>query len=442
MSKKKADGLKSQYYSIILDSIADGVFTVDRRWRITSFNKAAERITGFSREEAIGQFCYEIFRSDQCFERCPLRETMETGREIVNREVQILDRFNREVPLSVSTALLRDERGRVIGGVETFRDLSALKELEGEVKEKYSFGDIVSRNPRMLEIFKILPEVASSDATVLIVGESGTGKELLAQAIHDLSPRREGPLVKVNCAAVPETLLESELFGYVKGAFTDAKRDKPGRFKLAEGGTMFLDEIGDMPLALQAKLLRVLESKEYEPLGATHTERADVRVLAATNKDLEGMVKEGTFREDLFYRLNVFKIELPPLRERKEDIPLLLEHFIERFNRKTGKEIKGLTEEALRLLLDHPWPGNVRELQNVIEHAFILCKDRWIKPEHLPQYLQAPPSTPPRGSLREVERELIEKALRRHGGNITEAARELGIHRTTLWRKLKRYHLL
>ncbi|HEX15679.1 MAG TPA: AAA family ATPase, partial [Deltaproteobacteria bacterium] len=330
----------------------------------------------------------------------------------------------------------------IIGGVETFRDLSALKELQDEVREKYTFGDIVTRNPRMLEILKVLPEVAVSDATVLIQGESGTGKELFARAIHDLSPRKDGPLVKVNCAAVPETLLESELFGYVKGAFTDAKRDKPGRFKLAEGGTIFLDEIGDMPLALQAKLLRVLESKEYEPLGATKTERADVRVVAATNRDLERMVKEGQFREDLYYRLNVFKIALPPLRERSEDIPLLVEHFIAKLNRKTGKDIQGLNEEAMRLLLDHPWPGNVRELENVLEHAFILCKDRWIRPEHLPEYLRKGDTVISGGSLRQMERELIERTLKSCQGNISHAARQLGIHRTTLWRKLKKYNLL
>jgi len=442
MGRKKRITLKRSDYAIILDSIAEGVFTVDLQWRITSFNRAAERITGFNRDEAIGQYCYEIFRSDQCFERCPLKETMETGKTIVDREVRILDRYNREVPVSVSTALLRDEDGEIIGGVETFRDLSALKELQDEVREKYTFGDIVTRNPRMLEILKVLPEVAVSDATVLIQGESGTGKELFARAIHDLSPRKDGPLVKVNCAAVPETLLESELFGYVKGAFTDAKRDKPGRFKLAEGGTIFLDEIGDMPLALQAKLLRVLESKEYEPLGATKTERADVRVVAATNRDLEQMVKEGQFREDLYYRLNVFKIALPPLRERSEDIPLLVEHFIAKLNRKTGKDIQGLNEEAMRLLLDHPWPGNVRELENVLEHAFILCKDRWIRPEHLPEYLRKGDTVISGGSLRQMERELIERTLKSCQGNISHAARQLGIHRTTLWRKLKKYNLL
>jgi len=438
---KRKIPLKKEYLATILDSIADGVFTVDRNWRITSFNRAAERITGFEREEAIGQYCYEIFRSDHCLERCPLRETMETGKEIVNKEVRVLDRFNRTVPVSVSTAVLRNERGEIIGGVETFRDLSLLKELEEEIREKYTFQDMVSRNPRMMELFRILPDIAQSDVTVLIVGESGTGKELFAHAIHKLSRRKDGPLIKVNCSALPETLLESELFGYVRGAFTDAKKDKPGRFKLAEGGTIFLDEIGDVSAAVQVKLLRVIEQKEFEPLGATYTEKVDVRIIAATNRDLEEMVKAGRFREDLYYRLNVMKVELPPLRERRDDIPLLVEHFIQKYNKKMGKEIEGVSEEAMRLLLNHPYPGNVRELENIMEHAFILCKSRIILPEHLPHYLYAKTPSLPAASLKEWEREIIKEVLRRSGGNITRAARELGIHRTTLWRKMKRYQL-
>jgi len=438
---KRKIPLKKEYLATILDSIADGVFTVDRNWRITSFNRAAERITGFEREEAIGQYCYEIFRSDHCLERCPLRETMETGKEIVNKEVRVLDRFNRTVPVSVSTAVLRNERGEIIGGVETFRDLSLLKELEEEIREKYTFQDMVSRNPRMMELFRILPDIAQSDVTVLIVGESGTGKELFAHAIHKLSRRKDGPLIKVNCSALPETLLESELFGYVRGAFTDAKKDKPGRFKLAEGGTIFLDEIGDVSAAVQVKLLRVIEQKEFEPLGATYTEKVDVRIIAATNRDLEEMVRAGRFREDLYYRLNVMKVELPPLRERRDDIPLLVEHFIQKYNKKMGKEIEGVSEEAMRLLLNHPYPGNVRELENIMEHAFILCKGRIILPEHLPHYLYAKTPSLPAASLKEWEREIIKEVLRRSGGNITRAARELGIHRTTLWRKMKRYQL-
>jgi PAS domain S-box-containing protein len=425
--------------TIILDSIADGVFTVDSEWRITSFNRSAERITGFTKEEAVGQYCYEIFRTNVCLEQCALHETMATGQNIINKELNILAKGNEEIPVSISTAVLRDEKGKIIGGVETFRDLSLIKELDREIHEKYSFHDIISKHPAIVSIFRILPDIARSEATVLIQGESGTGKELFAQAIHQLSPRKEGPLVKVNCSALPETLLESELFGYRKGAFTDATRDKPGRFQLAEGGTILLDEIGDIPLGIQAKLLRVLEAKEFEPLGGTRTIKADVRVVAATNKNLQKLVTLGQFRNDLFYRLNVVKIDLPGLKERRMDIPLLIEHFIAKFNKKTGKEIKGVTDEVMNLLMNYPYPGNIRELENIIEHAFILCKGTSINQEHLPGYLhehKAPIEI--RKSIRKLEEEHIIDTLHKCGANLTEAAKELGIHRTTLWRKLRR----
>ena len=275
---------------LILDSIADGVFTVDQEGRITSFNKAAERITGFSKEEAVGQYCHEIFRSNLCFEACALKHTAETAETIINLEVNILNRANKEVPISISTAVVRDDSGNVVGAVETFRDLSLIKELHKEISRQYSFQDILGRSKAMLELFQILPDIAKSDATALIEGESGTGKELFAAALHNLSTRNDKPLIKVNCAALPETLLESELFGYKKGAFTDARRDKPGRFHRAHGGTIFLDEIGDMSKGTQVKLLRVLEQKEYEPLGSNKTERVDVRIIAATNRDLMEMM--------------------------------------------------------------------------------------------------------------------------------------------------------
>jgi PAS domain S-box-containing protein len=425
--------------NIILDSIADGVFTVDKEWRITSFNKSAERITGFSRSEAIGQYCYEIFRTNVCLEQCALRETMETKQNIINKELNILDKYNQEIPVSISTAVLRDKKGNIIGGVETFRDLSLIKELDKEIHEKYSFQDIISKHPSIISIFRILPDIARSEATVLIQGESGTGKELFAQAIHNLSPRREGPLVKVNCGALPEPLLESELFGYRKGAFTDAKRDKPGRFQLAEGGTIFLDEIGDIPPGIQAKLLRVLEGKEFEPLGGTTTLKADIRIVTATNKDLSKLVKQNQFRDDLFYRLNVVKIELPSLSKRRTDVPLLIEHFIAKFNKKIGKEIKGVSEEVMNILMNYAYPGNIRELENIIEHTFILCKGSHILKGHLPRYLlEHETAVPEKKSIQKIEEEHIIHTLHTCGGNLAKAAEELGIHRTTLWRKLKR----
>jgi PAS domain S-box-containing protein len=434
---------------LILDSIADGVFTVDHEGRITSFNKAAERITGFSKEEAVGQYCNEIFRSNLCFEACALKHTAETTEPIANLEVNVLNRDNREIPISISTAVVRDESGNVVGAVETFRDLSLIKELRKEISSSYSFHDILGRSKSMLDLFQILPDIARSDATVLIEGESGTGKELFAAAIHNLSTRKERPLIKVNCAALPETLLESELFGYKKGAFTDARRDKPGRFRQAHGGTMLLDEIGDMSKGTQVKLLRVLEQKEFEPLGSTKTEGVDVRIIAATNRDLMEMMHRREFREDLFFRINVIRLSIPPLRERREDIPLLIDHFMERINLKQSKQIKKVSPSALRILLNYDFPGNVRELENIIEHAIILTKGIEIQPRNLPSYLRSKQIEPPARAkiseeqdlavLERVERDLIASALERNGGSTAAAAKELGIHRTTLWRKMKRY---
>ena len=434
---------------LILDSIADGVFTVDQQGRITSFNKAAERITGFSKEEAVGQYCHEIFRSNLCFEACALKHTAETTEPIVNLEVNILNRDNREIPISISTAVVRDESGNVVGAVETFRDLSLIKQLRKEISNSYSFQDILGRSKSMLELFQILPDISQSDATVLLEGESGTGKELFAAAIHNLSSRKHQALIKVNCAALPETLLESELFGYKKGAFTDARSDKPGRFRQANGGTILLDEIGDMSKGTQVKLLRVLEQKEFEPLGSTKTERVDVRIITATNRNLMEMMHRREFREDLFFRINVIRLNIPPLRERREDIPLLIDHFMERINLKQSKQIKKVSPSALRILLNYDFPGNVRELENIIEHAIILTKGIEIQPRNLPSYLRSKQIEPPARAkiseeqdlavLERVERDLIASALERNGGSTAAAAKELGIHRSTLWRKMKRY---
>ena len=439
----------SSWTSLILDSIADGVFTVDHQGRITSFNRAAEKITGFSKDEAIGQYCHEIFRANTCFEACPLKHTAETTETIINLEVNILNRDNKEIPISISTAVVKDHEGKVVGAVETFRDLSLIKELHKEIYRQYSFQDILGRSKPMLKLFQILPDIAQSDATVLIEGESGTGKELFATAVHNLSSRQGKPLIKVNCAALPETLLESELFGYKKGAFTDAKKDKPGRFRQAHGGTIFLDEIGDMSKGTQVKMLRVIEQKEYEPLGSNKTERVDVRIIAATNRDLMEMMHRREFREDLFFRINVIRLTIPPLRERREDIPLLLDHFIERINLKQSKQIKKVSPSALKTLFDYDFPGNVRELENIIEHATILTKGIEIQSRHLPSYLtrkhEVSPAfaSLPEGEdmsvLENVERDLIVRTLERHRGRTAAAAKELGVHRSTLWRKIKRY---
>ncbi|NQT85790.1 sigma 54-interacting transcriptional regulator, partial [bacterium] len=297
---------------------------------------------------------------------------------------------------------------------------------------------------RIQEIFNILPDIAESDSTVLIEGPSGSGKELFARAIHNLSARRDGPLVVVNCGALPDTLLESELFGYMAGAFTGAKADKPGRIALAEGGTLFLDEVGDTTPALQVRLLRALQEREYEPLGATAPVQADVRVIAATNKPLAELVGQGDFRQDLFFRLNVLKIELPPLAHRREDIPLLAEHFLEHLSRTRGKPLPRISDEVLGLLLRYDYPGNVRELENIIEHAFVLCREPEIQPGCLPRdFLEAAARGPAlgarRGSVEEAEVRLIREALARHEGHRGKTAAELGIDKSTLWRKMKRY---
>jgi len=425
---------------IILDSIADGVFTVDQDWLITSFNRAAEKITGVPREEAIGQRCKDVLKADICEKDCCLRKTMKTGEQIINKKVAIINAEGHKLPVSISTALLRDQKGKLLGAVETFRDISVEEDLRKAVLQKYNFADILSKNHKMLQLFDILPDIAAGGSTVLIEGESGTGKELIARAIHNLSPRRKTSFVAVNCSALPDTLLESELFGYKAGAFTDAKKDKPGRFKLAENGTLLLDEIGEITPAMQVKLLRVLQEKTYEPLGATQSVEHNVRVIAATNKNLEDLVRQGRFREDLFYRINVFKITLPPLRERMEDIPLLIDHFISRFDLLQKKEIEGVSQEALSVLMAYTYPGNIRELANIIERAFIFCKEGRIEKKHLPESLFASPPQKIRtdaSSLRDVEAAWLINALQKNNWNCRETARQLGIHKSTLYRKIK-----
>lgn len=431
---------------IILESISDGVFTVDHEWQITSFNRAAEKITGIPRDQAIGKYCWEILRSNMCERDCALRRTMKHGKSLIDTSTHIFTKDGRRIPVVVSTALLKDMDGEILGGVETFRDMSLVEELRKELEGRFQVGDIISRNPAMHMIFRILPQVAESESTVLIQGETGTGKELLARAIHDLSPRRNQPFVAVNCGAFPDSLLESELFGYKKGAFTNATKDKPGYFAAAEGGTILLDEIGDLSPAFQVRLLRVLQDRIYQPLGATETVKANVRVIAATNRSLTDLVEKGTFRRDLFYRVNVVRLDLPPLRQRKEDIPMLVKHFIGRLNRLQGKAVAGISQEALSLLMFHDFPGNIRELENIIEHAFVLCPKGQIEPQCLPESLKATAAVQTAGgnmdaTLESTEIRVILEALERNHYNRLVTARELGMHKSTLFRKIKRFRI-
>jgi transcriptional regulator with PAS, ATPase and Fis domain len=329
-----------------------------------------------------------------------------------------------------------------VGGAETFRDLSIIEELRTQVRGRFQVGDIVSRSTAMRRLLDVLPRIADSESTILLQGETGTGKELVARAIHRLSGRRDGPFVAVNCGALPDSLLESELFGYQAGAFTGATKDKPGRFALAHGGTLLLDEIGEVSQALQVRLLRVLQERQYEPLGATRSEEADVRVIAATHCDLAAQVESGAFRRDLFYRIKVMKLQLPPLRERREDIPLLVQQFVDAFNAIQNKQVTGVSHDVLGVLTAHDYPGNVRELQNIIEHAFVLLREGRIELEHLPGELVPVASTRREGcklieTMKAIEARAIKEAIERNDGNRLAAARELGMHKSTLFRKVQ-----
>ncbi len=440
MKKKITLGVAEE----ILESISDGVFTIDLDGRITYFNRAAENITKMSRKEAIGRLCSEVFRSSMCGKNCPLKYTLEHGKPIIGQSGYIINAMGEKVAISVSTALLKDAKGKIIGGAETFRDLSEIENLRSQLKQKYKMGNLVSRSKKMQELLEILPLIAKSPSTVLILGETGTGKELIARTIHELSDRKDKPFVAINCSAIPESLLEAELFGYTKGAFTGAIKDREGKFEMADGGTIFLDEIGDMPLSLQGKLLRVLQERAFERLGSNKTLRVDVRIISATNKDLKEMVKKKEFRDDLYYRLNVVKIEVPPLRERKEDIPLLVDHFISHFNKLLNKDIKEISPEALSLLMAYDWPGNIRELENVIERAAILCLNDVIDVMHLPEEIISKNVSRHRDiktTKQLIEKEVIISALKQNNFDPIKTAHSLGIHKTTLYRKLKKLNI-
>jgi PAS domain S-box-containing protein len=436
---------------IILDNLDIGIFTVDRSGHITFFNTAAEKISGFNRRDILGEPCTIIFEAGDAQELCLLRETIVDGVSRGSRRGKMNTRDGVTIPIRANYMALRNEKGTVVGGLTTFHDLTLIHQLDQAMRDRYTYHDMIGKSPVMQKIFEMVNVVAATDATILIEGSTGTGKDLLAKVIHFASRRSDKPFVKVNCAAIPDNLLESEMFGYVKGAFTGADRDKTGRFQEADGGTIFLDEIGDLPLPLQAKLLRVLEDKEFYRLGSRHTVKVNVRIISASNRNLENLVAKRLFREDLYYRLNVFRIELPELRHRRVDLPILIGHILRRLSAANGSRLPEVSEKVMEILLNYNYPGNVRELENILEHALIICQEDTIQLTHLPEYLQARPSArkaislgiaEPASPPENEERAELVAALQKFSWHRQKAASALGMDRTTLWRKMKKYGFL
>ena len=448
----------------IIDEIPMGILVLDQQRRVITMNRALEALTGFYREEAAGIGCHHILRSRICFKECPLIK-LDTNSEPVSYESDIINKARQRIPIRLTMAPIIDMSGNITGFLEAVEDTRAMNNLEAETYQAFSFSHIIGKSPKMEKLFQMLPLIAQNDSSVLITGETGTGKDMLAEAIHDSSSRAKGPFIKVNCGALPATLLESELFGHRKGAFTGAVENKPGRFRLAQNGTLYLTEIGDLPLPLQVKLLTFLDDKIVYPLGSSKGVHVDVRVIAGTHRHMEQMVKVGEFREDLLFRLNVVRLHLPPLREREEDLRLLIDHFLNSFSMHFGKSIKGFTNKALTLLKSYSYPGNVRELRNIIEYSVNICQDERIDIDHLPAYLTETPQEPTvyeaspgtdqskvaekpklKDNLQgdnwpEIEKQMILDALYNAGGRRGRAAELLGWGRSTLWRKMKEYKI-
>ena len=431
-----------------LDNLDIGIYTVNRGGLVTFFNDAAERISGHSRKQLLGEHFSVLFGDLPTKDPSLMQTAMSTGRPQQNRRGKIMDSDNVPVPINAKYLALKNEKGAIVGGLATFQDLTLVSQLSKAIRERYTFHDMIGKDPAMQKIFAMVHAVAASDTTILIEGPTGTGKDLLAKVIHSTSNRSKKPFVKINCAAIPENLIESEMFGYVKGAFTGADRDKPGHFQAAAGGTIFLDEIGDLPIALQAKLLRVLEDREFYPLGSRQTEKVDVRIISATNRGLDEMVAEGLFRADLYYRLNVMRMELPPLVDRRSDLPLLIRHIMRQLCAAKSIRMPDISGPAMRILLNLDYPGNVRELENILEHALIICQNERIRPEHLPEYIHnrnlsapivihAAAHTNP-ADLNDDHRRILD-TLQQYHGNRGKTAQALGMNRSTLWRKMKRY---
>lgn len=446
----------------LLDAVAFGLVAVDPKERVLALNERLATLIGMPAEDAVGLPCVQVLRNRCGVQRCASGGTLE-GEGNASRTDDLITRDRRRIPVRITVSPLVGRNGSRVGYLKTVEDLSGPASAEQLLGNSYGFGAVIGRSARMQRLFAMLPVVAQSDASVLITGETGTGKDLLAEAIHQASDRSKGPFVKINCGALPATLLESELFGHKKGAFTGAVEDRPGRFRMAHRGTLYLTEIGDLPLALQVKLLTFLDDKVVYPLGGTVGHPADVRVVAATHRDLGDMVRRGRFREDLFYRLNVLRLQVPSLREREGDIPLLLDYFLKRLSAGLGRPIEGFAPRTLKILLDYDYPGNVRELKNIAEYCAHLCQEKRVQPTHLPAYLtekpvvrqrqEAPVAEPVQASApqgenggvveawSEVEARLIREALVKARGQRGKAADLVGCARSTLWRKIKKYRI-
>lgn len=431
---------------MILENLDIGIFTVNKGGHVTFLNAEAEKITGYHRQQILGKPCSALLSENDSRDICLLKDSIADGRTRVCASGRITISNGRTIPVRASYMALHNEKGSIVGGLATFHDLTEVHQLKKAISERYTFQDMIGKDPSMQKIFEMARVVAMSDASVLIEGSTGTGKDILAKIIHSIGRRSTKPFIKVNCAALPDTLLESEMFGYVKGAFTGAFQNKPGRFQQADGGTIFLDEIGDLPLTLQAKLLRVLEDKDFYPLGSRHPVTVDVRVISATNRGLDKLVEDRLFREDLFYRLNVVRIELPALKNRKSDIPLLIQQSMGRLCPPDKGPPRDISDQAMDVLLNYDYPGNIRELENILEHALIVGQSGSILPHHLPDYLQqfraARYPSARIEPLPDAERQKILQALEIQNGNRTLAAKSLQMNRSTLWRKMKRFQIL
>ncbi len=445
-----------QYWKTIVDTLQDGLMVIDVEGNILAANPAVEQLTGYAADELVGSNCRmlnctgcELYGRGPGKDWCSL---FEKG-EVRAKKCLITKKNLKAAHVLKNASVLRDSNGNMIGSVETLTDISEVIRQQQEIESlrkscrlDEGFHGMLGETPAMNHLFELIENVSQTEAPVLISGQSGTGKELVARAIHDTSLRSNKPFIKVNCAALNENLLESELFGHEKGAYTGADRTRIGRFEAAHGGTIFLDEIGDIPLSTQVKLLHVLEEKEIERVGDHRPIRVDVRIISATNKDLDELVAQGFFREDLLFRINVFPLNCPALLQRLEDIPLIVQNFIDQNGSRGGKTITGLTPEAMEAILAYDWPGNVRELRNAIEYAFVLCPGGWIGNEHLPPKIyganrkHAAGRRTPRGQWQN-ERDSLLDTLRQANGNQSEAARRLGVSRVTIWKRIKKYEI-